>query len=116
MTQPTVISADGTETTVTPDVILQAANDSTTTATEIEAEIELIKMHVRAFEGRYVGLAAVEVEELMMQFTKQTDLVKQKLEEISNGLWTVYHNYTGTETQNLQNAARMSANIPNFSL
>jgi WXG100 family type VII secretion target len=108
--------ADGSITYVTPEVIKQAATDSTTTGEEIQIEIDLLQRLVASYEGRYQGVAAVEFHQLMLEFNRQSDLVKAKLEEIANSLWAVYHVYTGNETQILKNNAEMRANIPNFNL
>jgi WXG100 family type VII secretion target len=108
--------ADGSITYVTPEVIKQAATDSTTTGQEIQDAIGILQGLVASYEGRYQGVAAVEFHELMLEFNRQSDLVKVKLEDIANSLWAVHQVYTGNETQVLKNNAEMRANIPKFNL
>jgi WXG100 family type VII secretion target len=116
-TEPNALHhADGSITFVTPEVIQKAATDSTTTGQEIQMEIDMLQKLVASYEGRYQGVAAIEFHELMLEFNRQSDKVKMKLEEISDSLWAVYHVYTGNETQVLKNNAEMRANIPNFNL
>lgn len=113
---PIVIGTDGTETRVTPDVILDAANYCTSTTADIEGELDALRTYIASLEGRYTGVAAVAFHTLMLDFNRQSEMVKMKLEEIRNGLWAVYHNYTGTESQNLKNTLDMGQVMPRINL
>jgi WXG100 family type VII secretion target len=106
----------GLLTLVTPGAVKQAVQDTLNTTHMIQREIDTLQKMVFNLQDDYKGAAAFEFYGLMQNFMRQSNLVKEKLHEISDALLAIFHTYLNAETAVLQNNTEMHANIPTFNL
>jgi WXG100 family type VII secretion target len=101
---------------VTPEYISIAANNCTTTATNIDQALGTLKSYVIDLQGVWHGLASKTFGDLMTDYDIFARMLHDALVDIGSGLQGNFVNYEQTETANINSLVAVNGSIPGANL
>ncbi|GAB7042510.1 MULTISPECIES: WXG100 family type VII secretion target [Catenuloplanes] len=97
---------------VTPEYVADAAANCTTSATEIEAQLQVTRNYVISLRDEYEGVAALNFDALMADFDAFGVMLHNALINIGDGLRGNFNNYTTVEEFATTNLVEVNGEIP----
>jgi WXG100 family type VII secretion target len=85
---------------VTPDMLLNVAQNLQQGAGNIEETLQQLKMQVAELESAWRGGAQIQFAQVMQQWGANSSQLQQTLREIAQQLTAAANNYQQTESQN----------------